>query len=86
MADTEVQENAPETQPEIELNVDPQTHLLVTVQDFDRKIADAKAAVANLESQKASYIYETNVKLLINQAKQQEEQAKAEADPGTPEG
>lgn len=60
-------------QPEITLNVDQNTHMMIAIQDYDRKIADAEATVANLKKEKANFIYETNVNFLINQAKQEQE-------------
>jgi len=63
-----------QAQPELQINVDPNTHMAIAVQDFDRKIAEAKANVANLEKDRANYIYDTNVKLLINQAQQNQQQ------------
>lgn len=62
-----------EQQPEMTLNVDQNTHMMIAIQDYDRKIADAEAAVANLKKEKANFIYETNVNFLINQAKQEQE-------------
>lgn len=76
----EPQENQTQTvseneqqQPEMTLNVDQNTHMMIAIQDYDRKIADAEAAVANLKKEKANFIYETNVNFLINQAKQEQE-------------
>lgn len=61
-------------QQDIQINVDQNTHMVIAIQDFDRKIAEAEAVVANLKKDKANYIYETNVKILIAQAQNQQNQ------------
>ncbi len=60
--------------PQVQLNVDPQTALNITVQEFDKKISEAKAVVAELEKQKAAYIYDTNIQILLAAAQQQQQQ------------
>ena len=66
--------------PEIQLNVDPQTHMTITVQDYDRKIAAAEATVANLKKERVDYVYDTNVKILIAQAEQQKKEQETAED------
>lgn len=61
-------------QSDIQINVDQNTHMAIALQDFDRKIAEAEVTVANLKRDKANYIYETNVKILIAQAQNQQNQ------------
>ena len=60
--------------PEINLTVDPATAMNLTVQEFDKKIAEAEANVYNLKKQKAAYIYDTNVKALYSAQQQQKQQ------------
>lgn len=57
--------------PEVRLNVDPQTALNLTAQEYDKRITEAEAIVAELKKQKAAYIYDTNVKVLLASAQQQ---------------
>jgi len=59
--------------PEISLNVDPATAMNLTVQEFDKKIAEAEAGVYDLKRQKAAYIYDTNVQALIASAQRQQQ-------------
>jgi len=55
------------------LNVEPAVAMNITVQEFDKKIAESEANTAELKKQKAAYIYDTNVQLLIAQANQQQQ-------------
>ena len=72
--------------PEIQLNVDPAVAMNLTVQEFDKKIAEAEAVVADLKKQKAAYIYDTNVQALIAAAKQQQQGEGASEEAPKPEG
>jgi hypothetical protein len=45
-------------------NVDTMTAMTLEVQKFDKKIAEAEAAVAELKRQKATYIFDTNIQNL----------------------
>lgn len=61
------------TKPEsIDISVDQVTAFNLKVQEFDKNIAEAKAVVADLNKQKATFIYETNVQAIVAKAKQQE--------------
>ena len=62
-------EGTPEQQ--YTLNVDQNTAMTLKIQEFDKKIAEAKRTVADLESQRADYIYTTNINILLEQAKNQ---------------
>lgn len=68
------QTSAQETQPKIQIDVDPTVLMALKTQEFDKKIAEAKVLVAELEKQKASFIYDTNIQMLINQAEQKKKQ------------
>ena len=68
------QASAQETQPKIQIDVDPTVLMALKTQEFDKKIAEAKVLVAELEKQKASFIYDTNIQMLINQAEQKKKQ------------
>lgn len=59
-----------EVQSKIQIDVDPNILMTLKVQEFDKKIAEAKAVVADLERQKAVYIYDTNIQAIISQAQQ----------------
>ena len=69
--------------PEVTLNVDPATAMNVTVQEFEKKIAESEANTAELKKQKAAYIYDTNVQLLIAQANQNKQQPVPEGTEGS---
>jgi len=60
--------------PPVQLNVDPNTALNITAQEFDKKITEAEAVVADLKKQKAAYIYDTNIQMLLAAAKQAEKE------------
>lgn len=59
-------------QPQINIDVDVNTAIAIKVQEFDKFIAEAKVRVAELERQKATYIYESNIQSLIKQAQQKQ--------------
>lgn len=52
----------------MEIAVDSVTHITIKTQEFDKKIAEAKAVVADLEKQKAIFIYDANVQILVEKA------------------
>jgi hypothetical protein len=53
----------PEQKP-LEIEVDPQVAFNLKLQEFDKAITAAKAQAANLEMQKAAFIYDRNVQTL----------------------
>ena len=61
--------------PSIQLNVEPAVAMNITVQEFDKKIAESEANTAELKKQRAAYIYDTNVQILIAQAQAQQQPA-----------
>jgi hypothetical protein len=71
-------DNELKVKPEINLNVDAVTALNLTVMEFDKKITEAESVVADLKKQRAAYIYDTNVGLLVRQAQQQGQSPMAE--------
>ena len=72
----EVQSKAEEVRvkPEINLNVDPGTAINLNAMEYDKKISEAEAVVADLKKQKAAYIYDSNVQSLLAQAQAQKQQ------------
>ncbi len=58
--------------PQVNLTVDPGTAMNITVQEYDKKITESEAATADLKKQKAAYIYDTNVQILLAQAQEQQ--------------
>jgi len=60
-----------------EIVVDTSTAMLIECQRFDKKIAEAKAVVADLKRQKASYIFDTNIQQLLAQKKAKDAQIKS---------
>lgn len=68
--DVQSQPQGQSEQPEIQINVEPAVAMNLTVQEFDKRIAEAEANVADLKKQKAAFIYDTNVQALIKQAQQ----------------
>lgn len=80
-------ENEVKVKPEINLNVDAGTALNLTIMEFDKKIGEAEAVVADLKKQRSAYIYDSNVSLLVKQAQQQQaqQQPAIEGQPPSPE-
>jgi len=64
----EVKETKQEEPQQIE--VDQQTAFQMKIQEFDIKVATAKAQAAQLEKEKLEFIYNNNVQLLTEQYKQ----------------
>lgn len=62
----------------ITVNVDPITKLNIQVQEFDKNIAVIEAQLYDLKKQKAEFIYNSNIQLIIDQNKQNLEKASAE--------
>ncbi len=58
----------------VNLNVDPITAINLNALEYDRKIREAEAVVAQLKSERAAYIYDANVKNLVAQAQAQQNQ------------
>ena len=54
----------PEQQGE-QIEVDQGTAFSLKIQEFDKKIAEAEAAVADLKKQKFAYIYDENVRTVV---------------------
>jgi len=69
------EQKTPEQQDEggLTVNVDMKTAQALKCQEYDKRIAEAEFAVADLKKQKMSYIFESNVQLLALQAKQQQQ-------------
>lgn len=61
-----------ESKPQVDVTVDMQTAIAIKVQEFDKKIAEVKAQVASLESQRASYIYEANLDFIVKKSQQKQ--------------
>ena len=53
----------------MEIEADASTILTLKLHEYDKKIAEAEAAVADLKKQKATFIYESNIQLIIGQFK-----------------
>jgi hypothetical protein len=49
----------------IKIDLDPSMAMALQVQQFDKKIAEAEAQVADLKKQRASYIFDTNVQAVL---------------------
>jgi len=64
-----------EQKQDITIDVDEGTAFGLKVQEFDKAIADAEAHAAALKAQKAAYIYQTNLNVVIARSKQQAAQA-----------
>jgi hypothetical protein len=54
---------------DIKIDVDSATLMTLEVQKFDKKIAEMKAQVADLKRQKAAYIFDTNIQILLAKQK-----------------
>lgn len=52
-------------QPQEQINIDMQTAFSLKLQEFDKKIAEAEFAVADLQKQRATYIYDQNVQQIV---------------------
>ena len=53
----------------IKIEVDSASAMVLKQQEFDKKIAEAEALVSNLKLQKATFLYETNLQVLVNKHK-----------------
>ena len=62
---------------QIEIQADAPTIFTLKLQEFDKKITEAEALAAEFKKQKAAFVYDSNVQMLINQHK-----AKTQAQPG----
>lgn len=58
-----------EQKPETVINIDNNTAFSLKLQEFDKNIAIAEAQVADLKKQKFSYIYDSNVQLIMQNHK-----------------
>jgi hypothetical protein len=62
---------ATEPQPQQEqINIDAGTAFALKLQEFDKKIAEAELAVAQLKKEKISYVYDQNVQQIVMQHKE----------------
>ena len=68
------EEKGTTVKPEIQLNLDRGTAINLNVMEFDKKITEAEAVVADLKKQRSAYIYNANVEALLIQAQQQQAQ------------
>jgi hypothetical protein len=50
----------------VKIEIDPASAMALRLQEFDKKIAEAEATVANLKLQRATFLYDTNVQLIVN--------------------
>jgi len=48
-----------------QINIDVGTAFALKLQEFDKKIAEAEAIVANLKREKATYVYDQNVQQIV---------------------
>jgi hypothetical protein len=58
----------PQAQPEPkteQIDIDVATGFTLKLQEFDKKIAEAKLVVAQLEKEKSAYIYDQNVQQIV---------------------
>ena len=53
----------------INFQTDVNSALTIKSLEFDMKIAEAEAVVADLKKQKAIFLYESNIQILIEQSK-----------------
>jgi len=53
----------------VTVNVDANTAFTLKLQEFDKAIGAAKAQAAALEAQKAAYVYDTNLNMIVEQSK-----------------
>jgi hypothetical protein len=53
----------------INFQTDVNSALTIKSLEFDMKIAEAEAVVADLKKQKAIFFYESNIQILIEQSK-----------------
>lgn len=65
-----VEEQPQEEQKPLEIQVDPKTAYSMKLLEYDKNIAEAKAMVANLEKEKIDFIYNTQVRGITEQYKQ----------------
>lgn len=61
-----------------EVHVDANVAFNVRLQEFDKLICEAEVQVADLKKQKATFIYDTNVRQIMAQAKEQKLRAELE--------
>jgi len=64
METQDIEKNEP-----IKIEVDSASAMVLKQQEFDKKIAEAEALVSNLKLQKATFLYETNLQVLVNKHK-----------------
>jgi hypothetical protein len=55
----------PEQQQQEQIDIDMQTAFSLKLQEFDKKITEAELTVADLKKQRATYIYDENVKQIV---------------------
>jgi len=48
------------------ININPETQFELKLQEFDKNIAIAELGVADIKKQKAEFIYNSNVQLIVN--------------------
>lgn len=49
----------------IEVELDPLSAQALKVQEFDKQIAEAEAVVADLKKQRATFIYESSIQMIL---------------------
>lgn len=69
--------NETAVQPEMQIDVDPGTAMAIKVQEFDKRIAEAEFVVSDLKKQRAEYIYQTNIQVIISQHKAKQAQTQS---------
>jgi hypothetical protein len=61
----------------IQVNVDPNVAFNLKLQEFDKLIAESEAQTAEIKRQKATFIYESNVNIILQQKQAQDQAAAA---------
>lgn len=52
---------------QLQIKVDSNVAVTIEVMNFDKKITEAEAVVADLKKQRAGYIYDMNIQALLAQ-------------------
>jgi hypothetical protein len=65
-----VQNQNPTGEP-IKIEIDQASAVTLKLQEFDKKIAEAEATAASLKMQKANFIYEANLQVVMKRHVQQ---------------
>ena len=67
MSEEQSVQQQPEQKP-LEIEVEPQVAFNLKLQEFDKAITAAKAQAANLEAQKAAFVYDRNIQTITEAA------------------